>query len=126
LSPTDPSIYSAVQLEGDLQHEEDARWLFLSWPSPTFPCESSDQNRYRLTVDPDSGDILFVDEETDIRQVIDERNLMVLVKRSLRVKTAGMTDVQKAHAWEGCDCPSGWSSQCYLHGAKAPVPGVSH
>lgn len=138
MSPTDPSIYSAVQgghmsdldFQRWTQDRTDDRWLHISWPSPTFPCVEQDQNRYRLTVDPGDGTILFVDEESDIRQVIDERNLLVLIKRSLRIKTKGQPDHLKAAAWEvemaGCTCPQGWSSSCDTHGAKAPVPGVSH
>ena len=137
MSPTDPSIYSAVQgghltdveVQQYFQEGKDDRWLNISWPAPTFPCVEQDQNRYRLTVDPEDGTILFVDEESDIRQAIDYRNLLVLIKRSLRIQSVGKTKVEQAAAWEvelDCTCPKGWSSVCVPHGAQAPVPGVSH
>lgn len=137
MTPTDPSLYSAVQgghmsdldFQRWTQDRTDDRWLHISWPSPAFPCVEQDQNRYRITVDPDDGTILFVDEESDIRQAIDYRNLLVLIKRSLRVQNVGKTKVEQAAAWEvdlSCTCPKGWSSSCDTHGAKAPVPGVSH
>lgn len=134
MNPTDPSIYSAVQgghADGNSYLEKDDRWLYISWPpyNPLTVPGTHDSNRYRLTVDPEDGTILFVDEETDIRQVIDERNLVVLIKRSERIKAAreGKVVAGEGTWWEtGCTCPQGWSSTCTSHGAKAPVPGVSH
>lgn len=140
---TDPSNYSAVQggHKADFSYlEKDDRWLYIQWPGPHFQVDNDTlcrettgeewAGRYRITVDPEDGTILFVDEEDDVRQVIDERNLLVLIKRSLRIKTAGQPDHVKAGCWEvdgsGCTCPGGWSSSCTTHGAKAPVPGVSH
>lgn len=79
----DVSKYSAIEMDSDefIKDGEDHRWMQLQWDG----LYGGDQvNRYRLVVDPDSGDIIFVDENTDVRQVIDARNLQVLVTRSTR------------------------------------------
>lgn len=79
----DVSEYSAVHVDGNefIKDGVDSRWVEISWKGL-----AGQEGRYRMVVDPDNGDILFVDEEDDVRQVIDYRNLAVLIRRSERIQ----------------------------------------
>lgn len=91
----DPSVYSAIDVDPEDHRDArypDERWVSLWWDG--WP-KDVQAGRYRLTVDPHSGWILFVDEEDDVRVLIDERNLQVLVNRAERVKAADMAAIKR-------------------------------
>lgn len=74
--------YSSIQMRGEIRRGRDQRWMDLRWHG--WPLDE-ETNRYRLTVEPDFGWFLFVDEKDDRVVSIDPRNMAVMLKRSGRI-----------------------------------------